>query len=286
MATPYQSEWTGPEIDDGIGKGRNLGQKMRVADNGNVGVNLAADAGQLLHLGDGNILLEGGGETAMLFKLGQTLTGETTYGTTHPNAPFIGPIFQIGRIIQGGDGAPQFRWMFSADNHAERVVFELDSEGILSSVRQAGVRGSHFEAHGEGDEQPLFRLNSYPYMQLQMGNGGDDDTDVSVARIGAETGALQYGPPAAQETALEWSEAGINPRVPLLTWPHLAEAWSVEPSQVGTATVSGEAGAVWEYTLDGVTRYRFVPDDYNPTLDAFYSEFTGGALSGLIVARG
>ena len=82
------------------------------------------------------------------------------------------------------------------------------------------------------------------------------------------------------------TSAGLEFSAPLLTWPHLAEAWSAEPSQVGTATVSNEAGAVWEYTLDGVTRYRFVPDVYNPTLDAFYSEFTGGALSGLIVARG
>lgn len=186
-------------------------RRMIVGTNGNVGINLSTDLpGQLLHLGDGNILLEGGGETAMLFKRGQTLTGETTYGTTHPNAPFINPIFQIGRIIQGGDGAPQFRWMFAADNHTERVVFELDSEGILSSVRQSGVRGSHFEAHREGDAHPLFRLNSYPYMQLQMGPGGPGDTDIAIMRGSANTGFLQVGPPANQETILEWSNDGIK----------------------------------------------------------------------------
>jgi len=35
-----------------------------------------------------------------------------------------------------------------------------------------------------------------------------------------------------------------------------------------------------------VTRFRFIPDDYDPTLDAFYAEFDGTDLSGLIVARG
>lgn len=189
----------------------NNSRRLVVAPNGNVGVNLSSDqAGQLLHLGDGNILLEGGGETAMLFKLGQIIDGNTTYGMTHPSAPFPNPIFQIGRIIKGGDGAPQFRWMYADDSHAERVVFELDTEGILSSVRASGVRGSHFEAHSSGDQQPYFRLNSYPNMQLQMGPGGPGDTDIAIMRGSANTGFLQVGPPANQETILEWSNDGIK----------------------------------------------------------------------------
>lgn len=186
-------------------------RRMIVGANGNIGINLSTDLpGQLLHLGDGNILLEGGGETAMIFKRGQVFTGETTYGTTHPSAPFINPIFQIGRIIQGGDGAPQFRWMFAADNHAERVVFELDSEGILSSVRQAGVRGSHFEAHRAGDAQPLFRLNSYPHMQLQMGNGGDDDTDTAIGRTAPNTLTVSVGSGAAEQDVAAFGEDGVT----------------------------------------------------------------------------
>jgi hypothetical protein len=50
------------------------------------------------------------------------------------NSPFINPTFQIGRIIQGGDGAPQFRWMYNDNVVGETVVMELDSEGIMSSV--------------------------------------------------------------------------------------------------------------------------------------------------------
>lgn len=196
-------------------------RRLVIGTNGNIGINLSTlSPGQLLHLGDGNILLEGGGETAMLFKLGATIDGVPTSGPTHPNAPFVNPIFQIGRVIKGGDGAPQFRWMYTDDGKPERVVFELDSEGILSSVRQSGVRGSHFEAHRSGDTHPLFRLNSFPSMQLQMGNGGSDDTDISIIRSAAQTGALQYGPPTAQVTAAQWSPAGLKVSVGGLTFPN------------------------------------------------------------------
>lgn len=136
---------------------------------------------QKLHIGDGNVLIEWWWETAMQFKRDAIFTG------VHPQAPFNNPIFQIGRIIQWGDGAPQFRWMYGDDSDPEHVVFELDSEGILSSVRRLGTRWSHFEAHSILDKNPYFRLNSYPYMQLQMGNGWDDDTDVSVGRSAANT---------------------------------------------------------------------------------------------------
>lgn len=65
-------------------------------------------------------------------------------------------------------------------------------------------------------------------------------------------------------------------------WGFYAEHWSVEPTQIATIT----GGTVWEYTLDSVTRYRFVPDPYDPTGDAFYSTFTNPTLSGLLVTRG
>lgn len=68
----------------------------------------------------------------------------------------------------------------------------------------------------------------------------------------------------------------------LLTWEYLVANWSVEPS-LNTA-ISG--GDVYDYTLNGTTRYRFVPTTYNPTEDAFYESFTSGTLSGLITTRG
>lgn len=62
--------------------------------------------------------------------------------------------------------------------------------------------------------------------------------------------------------------------------------WSLDPTEIGTATVSTQSGSVLSYVLAGVTRYRFVPDTYSAALDGFYSSYSGGVLSGLIVTRG
>ncbi len=66
------------------------------------------------------------------------------------------------------------------------------------------------------------------------------------------------------------------------TWVFYATTWSTEP----TLNTSIAGGDVYDYTLDGTTRYRFVPSTYDATEDAFYSTFSGGLLTGLIVARG
>jgi hypothetical protein len=76
----------------------------------------------------------------------------------------------------------------------------------------------------------------------------------------------------------------IAPSAVILAWSYLAAKWSVEPTQVGTAT-SPVAGAVYSYTLAGVTRFRLVPNVYTPTEDAFYSTFSAGACTGLITRR-
>ena len=68
----------------------------------------------------------------------------------------------------------------------------------------------------------------------------------------------------------------------ILSWDFLAAKWSTEPVVVGTVA----AGDVYAYTLGGVTRYRLVPSVYSAALDAFYSTFSGGVLSGLICSRG
>lgn len=68
----------------------------------------------------------------------------------------------------------------------------------------------------------------------------------------------------------------------LTNWIYLVSTWSTEPTL--SASITG--GDVYTYTLDGTTRYRFVPTAYDPAQDAFYTTFTAGTLSGLIVARG
>lgn len=79
-----------------------------------------------------------------------------------------------------------------------------------------------------------------------------------------------------------------NPLKPIVSatagadWTYYVTTWSVEPT-LNTAITGGE---VYNYTLDGTTRYRFVPTTYDPTEDAFYTTFSNPTLSGLIVARG
>jgi hypothetical protein len=57
--------------------------------------------------------------------------------------------------------------------------------------------------------------------------------------------------------------------------------WDTEPS---TAAVIG-AGEVLTYTLQGVTRYRLVPNPYDSTEDAFYAAFDGTNLTTKLIAR-
>jgi hypothetical protein len=65
-------------------------------------------------------------------------------------------------------------------------------------------------------------------------------------------------------------------------------SWIELVTQFSSVTLTGStaAGSVYAYVQGGVTRYRLVPVPYDAAQDAFYSTFTGGALSGLIVSRG
>ena len=95
------------------------------------------------------------------------------------------PAFKMGRIIIAGDGSPELRFLFASDSVTERSVFEFDEKGIVASVKpdiDSLARGSHFEGFRAGDEQPYFRLNSYPEMKLEMGAGGNKKPDVAIER--------------------------------------------------------------------------------------------------------
>ena len=77
----------------------------------------------------------------------------------------------------------------------------------------------------------------------------------------------------------------VNGGAAAATWADYALRWSTPPTPAGEAT-SPVAGQVYAYTLGGVTRYRLVPTVYTPANDAFYSSFSNGACTGLIVNRG
>jgi hypothetical protein len=68
----------------------------------------------------------------------------------------------------------------------------------------------------------------------------------------------------------------------LMSFEYLLINWSVAPSLVADIT----NGSVYQYTLNSITRYRFVPTEYDPTQDAFYLNFDGTTLTNLIIRRG
>jgi hypothetical protein len=65
------------------------------------------------------------------------------------------------------------------------------------------------------------------------------------------------------------------------TWIDYISQWDIEP--ILEATITG--GNVYAYTWRGVTRYRFVPSTYAPSLDAVYGDFDGVDLTDLITRR-
>ena len=67
----------------------------------------------------------------------------------------------------------------------------------------------------------------------------------------------------------------------LYTREYLVTNWSVTPT-LNTAITGGD---VYDYTLDWITRYRFVPTTYNPTQDTFYWAFDWTNLTSLITTR-
>lgn len=97
---------------------------------------------------------------------------------------------------------------------------------------------------------------------------------------GAELIPVAQGPLTVKVTvdALAAYAQGDAP----VTWTALATSWTTPPTLAATIV----AGAVYAYTLDGVTRYRLVPSPYDAALDAFYTTFAGSVLSGLITTRG
>jgi len=111
-----------------------------------------------------------------------------------PSGTSTNPRFIIGRIVQAGDGDPELRVLFADDettDKGERTVFEFDRKGIVASVKPD--RGSHFEGFINLEPEPLFRLNSYPSMQLEMGPGGSRPTDVFLRRNGDATLTVATG---------------------------------------------------------------------------------------------
>ena len=125
------------------------------------------------------------------------------------------PEFKVGRMIIAGDGSPEFRFLYHDNAIAERTVFELDNKGIAASVKPSV--GSHFEGFLAGDSEPLFRLNSAPKMQLELGQGGSTATDVGIRRDSAGTLQVVRGDLSYSGTATETARFDNNGNVSIGT---------------------------------------------------------------------
>jgi len=199
-------------------------------NSGNVGLGVTEPM-ERLHIGDGHVLIEGGGETQLIFKRDFKLTQGPSGNSTNP-------MFKLGRIIEAGDGDPEFRALYSDDemaalgNYDGRTVFEFDRKGIVASVQP--FLGSHFEGFLYNDSEPHFRLNSWPSMQLEMGTGGKNSTtnktDVAIRRSGKNR--LSFITGATDDTAIERLIIDGN----------------------GNVGIGREAGAVYKLDVNGSTR--------------------------------
>ncbi|MCX6269106.1 MAG: hypothetical protein NTW16_17425 [Bacteroidetes bacterium] len=130
---------------------------------------------------NGNILIDGGVEE-------HALMVKRIMSTFGPSDSSKNPKFSLGRIVEAGDHDPEFRVLYYDDLMASEIpVLEFDRKGIVASVKPKlpipKRRGSHFEGFYDSAANPYFRLNSFPKMRLEMGEGGDEDVDVAMERL-------------------------------------------------------------------------------------------------------
>lgn len=118
---------------------------------------------------------------------------------------------------------------------------------------------------------------------------GGDAVNVEVAEQAESVGvsvveaveAVSVAVSAATETVtITVGEGEGEP--PGLTWSDLVTRWDAAPSPAGSTA----AGEVYAYQLDGVTRYRLVPEPYAASGDRFYGSFVGGVLTTPLASRG
>lgn len=87
----------------------------------------------------------------------------------------VNPKFRQGRLLAAGINLPEYRWMYYSDTVGkEGIVMAIESDGTLAVVNSLNnLRNSHYEAYyTDGTYKPVFRLSSYPLMQLELGAGG------------------------------------------------------------------------------------------------------------------
>lgn len=115
---------------------------------------------------------------------------------------------------------------------------------------------------------------------------GDLATNIEVRLTGSQVALdAEYLDFVGQGVDVVQSGSGVQIQISgqaTQTWIDYVSEWSVEPFITGS-TVDGD---VWVYSQGLTTRFRFVPNAYDSTQDAFYTTWNGTVVSGLIVSRG
>ncbi|MBI4346338.1 MAG: hypothetical protein HY553_05760, partial [Elusimicrobia bacterium] len=234
------------------GNAFSVGGSTLAVQGGGVGIGTAAP-GEALHVAEGNVLLSGSGER----ELRMQRTGLEN-----------NPAFKLGRIVTAGDGSPEFRVLYSDDATSERSVFEFDNKGIVASVKTAV--GSHFEGFLAGDVEPMFRLNSFPQMQLELGAGGAAPTDVAMRRSAPGTLSMLTN-------GIERARIGTG-LVVAATMTVQGEAFSV-----GGSTLAVSAGRIGIGTSAPVYRLDVVRTTDDPYPLRVYAPASSNQVDGSII---
>lgn len=159
-------------------------------------------------------------------------------------------------------------WRWSGDDWerlSDTTNYTRQGDNVSLLVNDAGyVLQSDIDLHADRIDNP------HAVTADQVGLGNVDNTSDIDKPI---------------STAVQDELNSINAELDMLfNWTYYATQWDMAPALV--KSIAG--GDVYNYTYSSVARYRFVPDIYSSTLDAFYSNFDTGTdtLSGLIAQRG
>jgi hypothetical protein len=161
--------------------------------------------------------------------------------------------------------------------------------GVSVEVKTEGTQGPQGPKGDTGDTGPAGATGATGATGPQgvKGDTGDTGPAGPTGATGPQGETGPAGPTGATGATGPKGDTGDTgpqgePADLLSEWSFLATTWTSSPTLVGTTA----DGAVYAYALDGVTRYRLVPSPYDAAADAFYSTFTGGVPSSLIVSRG
>lgn len=162
----------------------------------------------------------------------------------------------------------------------ERIVEKTPKQIIreIETVREVPIVTNEIKEVAVLDEATIAyledKIDSVAKTTVKANSKYSDGIGLVVRELRAGTGVTIDN--SNQEYPVISSTEGIS------TWSYYATTWSVEPTLNSSIT----GGDVYNYTLNGTTRYRFVPTTYDSTQDAFYSTFSAGVLSDIIVTRG